>query len=193
MSQSKFFQPNQHNVTRNIQQLSKIHIAPNRLQATIQKIMGGKIFLSFEAQTIEARVTKWLEAYNENAKATLKYEEELCNSLFVCFVLVDDIESAKKDFLEKSPLKVFGYHASVNNYTIDFDPRNPRDFKHLVTIYINQGSRVIHEHLFEIVEKVGRLLLPYIDSGIANHRVTTLIETTQCDFLLGVLFPLGAS
>lgn len=106
----------------NAQQLPKVHIAPDKLQATIEKLTRDKIVLSFEAPTTEARMKQWLEAYNEKIDTPLEFYKEFCNALFVCSIQAKHIRKSKTSLLQKSLLKVFGFHASVNSYTAHFNP-----------------------------------------------------------------------
>lgn len=70
--------------------------------------------------------------------------KQLINSLFVvkiCGRLDSPIPATAKDtILKASPLFAQGRYALANDYTLGFDPKNPFQFKLLVTITIRQGT-----------------------------------------------------
>lgn len=171
-----------------------IRIAPDKLRSSVLRHYGDKLILCFERPTSQFRVQAWIDAHNKKATHHLAFHAEIVNALFVVKVESSDVHAAKLALLADSPLQAIDQHASVNSYPEDFDPRNPRNFNHLVTIVINRGSEVIHEHLEEITKPIGRLVKPgTIDSGIEHYRVTALVETSLRSFTPLVQFPLENS
>lgn len=78
----------------------------------------------------------WLAMYNRKETLKLAFHEEIVKALFVVKVDNANLVDAKEAFLVASSLHAINQFASVNSYPKNFDPQNPINFCHLVTITI---------------------------------------------------------
>lgn len=135
--------------------------------------------MSFERPSSAYQMQAWIATFKKEAMHQLFFHVEIINALF--FVKVDllNVDAIKLALIANSPIQAINQHALVNDYPKDFDPCNPREFKHLVTIVINRGSEAIHKHLEDITKPIGCLVKSgNINSSIEHYHMTALVETT---------------
>lgn len=74
--------------------------------------------------------------------------------------------TAHDNILRASPLFVQGWYALANDYNPVFDPKNPFQFKQLVTNTIRQGDPFVYKLLDCILQPIGRVVCRGIATGL---------------------------
>lgn len=78
--------------------------------------------------------------------------------------------------LDSSPFGAGEIYASVNDYTVSFDPCNQGDFCHLVMVNIPWGNPTIFSLINFIINFVGTFVKGVLRSD--DHHISLVIETT---------------
>lgn len=155
---------------------STIHEIPTDVLCRQSLFYGNKVVLGFESEFSIARAREWVSSYNLWSSFPLTLVDELLHSLFVVLFQVEDLPAAKRTLLDASPLYVNGTFASVNDYTITFDPCEQADFRHLVTVQIPRGNQSIFNLIRYILPVIGK----YVKAGLGpdHRRISAVAEST---------------
>lgn len=153
---------------------------PERQPRTQHTRFTNKVVLGFEEEYNAQQVGDWLYSYNQRSEYYLTIFIELPNSLFVIqFDTEDpaDLEDAKNSLLSASPLVAGDIFASVNDFTLDFDPCNQANFKHLVTANIAKGNWEILGSMRFISSIIGTYVKALLGSD--QKHISLVVETTR--------------
>lgn len=102
--------------------------------------------------------------------------EELPNALFVVQFQAEDLHAAKFRLLAAFRLGAGNVFASVNDYTLTFDPCSQIGFKQLVTVHISQGSQALFGIIQFLTAGIGRFVKDSVGADL--RRMTVLVEST---------------
>lgn len=114
--------------------------------------------LDFKEEFSSTQVNKWIRTFNLTSALRLEVFEELPCLWFnlrlqIC---IPDLHATKTRLLEASPLGAGTVFASVNDYTLTFDPCSQVDFKHLVFVNILQRSPALFGIIQFLTASIGR-------------------------------------
>lgn len=154
-----------------------IYSIPDEILATHSRHFGNKVVLGFETEFSLDQAREWIHEFNLHNTPVLTFSEELPNALFVILFEVEDPRAVRLSMLAASPLRAGDTYASVNEFTIAFDPCNRADFKHLVTVRIPRGDRdvfALSRHILSIIGKQVKA-----DLGPDHRRIAAVVETTR--------------
>lgn len=157
-----------------------IHQAPADLDIEPpSRYFANKVVLCFEVEFTETAAKSWIESYNLRNDLHLTIVDTLHRALFVAQFDVENLAAAKERLLAASPiLGTKDVFAAVNDYTDHFEPCKQLDFKHLVTVYIHQGSREILHYIKFIASLIGTYVKAEPDKGTSFQRITLVVEST---------------
>lgn len=99
--------------------------------------------LGFESEYSGAEAPNWIRSFNLKCVVPLTLCDKLSNALYVVQFEAVALNAVKALLLASSPLGAGEIFASINDYTLTFDPCSQHDFRHLVTVKITQGSPVL--------------------------------------------------
>lgn len=139
-------------------------------------IFGKKVVLGFESEFSISRARDWVRSYNQKSVFPLSVFNELPILFFVIQFSSEDLPAAKRSLLASSPLGAGEIYASVNDYTISFDPCNQSDFRHLVTVHIPRGNPVIFSLMTLIINVVGTYAKGVLGSD--NRHISVVAPET---------------
>lgn len=146
------------------------------------KLFGNKLVLVFESELNTRQVLDWLAEFNEDNHINLSLSDELQHPFFVVQFDSSLGESTRQRLIKRSPLKACGRYAAVNTYGPQFNPGTQREFRHLITVHINQGSPQIYKLLNLVLAPLGRLIRSKLAPGVDSHRISAIVETTLTSF-----------
>lgn len=136
--------------------------------------MGNKVILSFEEEFSKEDVIKC--SFNQKKGILLALAEELTRALFVVQFEYANPAVIKANLLAASPLQAGEVHASVNDYTLTFDPCTQVDFRHLVTVNIWKGSSLLYGIIQFITASIGSFVKAILGDDLCHMSV--VVETT---------------
>lgn len=136
----------------------------------------NKVVLGFEEEFTLYHAKAWVRTYNLTSVPKLEVFHELPTSLFVVQFVSDDLSAAKRLLLESSPIGIGEVYASVNDYSISFDPCNQGDFRHLVTVNIPRGNPTIFTLICCIIPIVGTYVKGCLGPDI--RHISVIVEST---------------
>lgn len=157
-------------------------------------LFDNKVVLGFEEEFTLYRAKAWVRSYNLTNVPKLEVFHELPNALFVVQFNIQDTSEwpdTKRSLLAASPLGVGDIYASVNDYSISFDPCSQRDFKHLVTVNIPIGNPAIFSLIRCIVKIVGSYVKGCIGPDL--RHISLIVESQLKLFPARGQFKLGDS
>lgn len=140
------------------------------------QFFANKVVRGFEEEFTIYRVKLWVRSFNQTNDLKLEVFHELPNSLFVVQFDSIDVLAAKGSLLASSPISVGEIYASVNDYTISFDPCNQVDFRHLVTVNIPRGNPAIYSLIKCSIRIVGAYVKGFL--GLDHRHISVIVEST---------------
>lgn len=182
--------------------------------ATLERVFyRDKVVLCFEGPVQRKQVVQWIEQYNNQHTHSFLVFEQIANALYVITIINYNLKARVKDLLKGKPLKLKEHDedranqanlarkailltdkkTSVNAYYPNFDPKNPIDFKHLVTIQITKGDSFCFFVLDSLLYRLGKVARKYIGPSTDRHKIIVVVETTFKRFKDMITFCINAS
>lgn len=139
--------------------LSTVCSLPIDLQLSQDLLHANKVVLVLEAEYSVAEARSWTRSYNLRNAIQLSVVDEVPRALFVVQFESADVAATKARLLACPPLLGAGQvYASVNDYTLTFEPCNQADFCHLVIVNISNGSRALFGIIQFLTANIGTFI-----------------------------------